>query len=68
MRMTLSCIEPRIFIFLFIFLPTSSLGKVVGAAALGRLETPHDQQQSQIVLLAQHQDHLSGWDQASLEI
>jgi len=40
----------------FIFLPTFPLGRVAGAAALGRLEIPHDQEQSQIILLAQHQN------------
>jgi len=32
------------------------LGRVAGAAALGGLETPHGQQQFQVILLAQHQD------------
>ena len=32
------------------------LGRVARAVALGGLEIPHDQQQSQVVLLASHQD------------
>ena len=42
--------------FPYIFLPTFPLGRVEEAAALWGLEIPHEQQQSQIVLLAQHQD------------
>ena len=36
-------------------MPAFPLRRVVGAAALGGPEIPHDQQQSQIVLLAPHQ-------------
>jgi len=43
-------------IHLLIFVPAFLLGGVVGAAAQGGPEIPHDQQWSQIVLLAQHQD------------
>jgi len=43
-------------IHLLIFVPTFPLGRVAGAAALGRPEMSHDQQKSQIVLLAPHQD------------
>ena len=37
-------------------MPAFPLGRVAGAAALGGPKIPHDQQQSQIVLLAPHQD------------
>jgi len=40
----------------FIFVPAFSLGRNAGPAALGRLEISHDQQQSQIVVLAPHRD------------
>jgi len=39
----------------FIFMAAFSPGRVPGAAALG-LEVPHEQEQTQIDLLAQHQD------------
>jgi len=42
-------------IHLLIFVPTFPFSRVAGAAAPG-LEIPHVQQQSQIVLLAPHQD------------
>jgi len=41
---------------LLIFVPGFPLGRVVGVAALGGPEMPHDQQKFQIVLVAQHQD------------
>ena len=43
-------------IHLLIFVPSFPLGRVAGAEALGGPGIPHDQQQSQIVLLATHQD------------
>jgi len=46
----------------FIFVPTYPLERVAGAASLGGLEIPHDQQQSQIVLFIPHQDGTKqGW-------
>jgi len=54
----LSCIGPRI----FIFVPAFPLGRVAGPAAIAGLKIPHSQQQSQIVLLAPHQDETKqGW-------
>jgi len=43
-------------IHLLIFVPAFPFSRFAGAAALGGLEIPHDQQQSQIVLLDPHQD------------
>jgi len=43
-----------ILIHLLIFVPYFPLGRVAGAAAVEELEIPHDQQQSEIVLLAPH--------------
>jgi len=37
-------------------MPALLLDRVEGAAALGRLETPHGQQQFQIIPLAPHED------------
>ena len=49
-------------IHLLIIVPGFLLGGIAGAAALGGPEIPHDQQQSQIVLLAPHQDRTrQGW-------
>jgi len=48
--------QEYILIHLLIFVPALPSGRVAGAAALGGLEIPHDQQQFQIVLLAPHQD------------
>jgi len=43
-------------IHLLIFAPAIPFGRDVGAAALGGSKIPRDQQKSQIVLLAPHQD------------
>jgi len=45
-----------ILIHSLIFVPAFHLGRVTGAAALGAPEIRHDQQHSQIVLPAPHQD------------
>ena len=48
--------RPTYAFHLLIFVPAFPFGRAVGAAALGGSEIPHDQQQSQIVLLAPHRD------------
>ena len=45
-----------ILIHSLVFVPAFPLRRVVWSAALGEPKIPHDQQQSQIVLLAPHQD------------
>jgi len=55
------------FIFSFIFLPIIPPGRVVGPAALWGLEISYDQQQPQMVLLAQHlrRDKGKSWNHST---